>query len=131
MKTDFDVIVVGGGLAGLAAGTTAARAGASVVVLESHAPGGRARITERDGFVFNQGAHALYVGGPGASLLASLGVKPTGTPPPTDRYKVLSGGSQHILPTGPGTLLRTTCIGARDKAQFARLPRARSRDHRN
>src|SRR5512132_4377665 len=121
MTANFDVIVIGGGLAGLAAGVASTMGGASTIVLEAHHPGGRARTTERDGFVFNHGAHALYVGGPGMEVLRTLGVRPEGTAPPLDRYRVLLDGEQHILPSGPGTLLRTTCLGARDKAQFGKL----------
>ena len=121
MSEPWDVIVVGGGLAGLAAAATAAAGGASTVVLEGHQPGGRARVSERGGYVFNMGAHALYVGGPGASVLAGLGVHPVGTAPPLGRYRALRAGHQYVLPTGPGSLLRTTLFGARSKAQFLRV----------
>lgn len=121
MTTNFDVIVIGGGLAGLAAGVASTMGGASTLVLEAHHPGGRARTTERDGFIFNHGAHALYVGGPGMSVLRTLGVRPRGTAPPIRRYRALLDGQQHILPSSPGALLRTTCMGARDKAQFGKL----------
>ena len=90
MRTDFDVIVVGGGLAGLAAGATAAMGGASTVVLEAHQPGGRARVAERSGFVFNNGIHALFTGGPGATVLRTLGIQPKGAAPPMDRYMTSS-----------------------------------------
>lgn len=74
-----DVAVVGGGLAGLAAAATAARAGSSVVVIEARrAPGGRARSDEVDGFVVNHGAHALYRRGAGMAVLKMLGVHPRG-----------------------------------------------------
>jgi len=121
MTTNWDVIVVGGGLAGLAAGATAARRGASTVVLEAHSPGGRARTTEREGFIFNHGAHALYMAGAGCRVLESFGIRPTGAAPPVHRYRVLADGAQHALPSGPTTLLRTRCFGARDKAQFGKL----------
>ncbi|MCA9535165.1 MAG: FAD-dependent oxidoreductase, partial [Myxococcales bacterium] len=45
---ETDVVVVGGGLAGLLVAEATARAGRRVVVLErSHAPGGRARTQPR------------------------------------------------------------------------------------
>lgn len=54
-----DLIVVGAGLAGLAAGALASTGGQRVVVLDAHGGNGRAQTTERDGFVFNGGPRAL------------------------------------------------------------------------
>jgi phytoene dehydrogenase-like protein len=127
MRADWDVIVIGAGLAGLAAGATAARAGSATLVLEAHLPGGRARVTTKDGFAFNRGVHALYQGGAGREVLRGLGIEPQGSPPPLARYQALAGGQLHLLPTGPGSLLRTTLLGRKDKvalaALLARLPR--------
>src|SRR5271165_6975649 len=127
MDTQFDVVVVGAGLAGLTAAATATAGGARTLVLEAHRPGGRARTTERQGFTLNLGAHALYRRGPGARVLADLGVAPTGAPPPLSRYQGSLDGALHQLPTGPSSLLRTSLLGARSKVQLggflARLPR--------
>lgn len=113
--------MVGGGMAGLAAGATAARAGASAVVLEAHQPGGRARTTEKDGFVFNMGGHALYCGGPGMEVLRDLGVAVSGPKPLLKEYQLLIDGELHLLPSGPSTLLKTTAMTPRGKAGFAKL----------
>ncbi len=121
MATDADVIVVGAGLAGLAAAETARRAGAKVLVLEAHQPGGRARTVERDGFTLNMGAHALYRNGAGTKVLAALGITPLGVAPPLDRYRALTGGDLHALPTGPATLRRTGALGSRSKFQLIHL----------
>jgi phytoene dehydrogenase-like protein len=127
MRADWDVIVIGAGLAGLAAGATAARAGSRALVLDAHVPGGRARVSERDGFVFNRGGHALYKGGAGWAVLRGLGIEPQGGSPPLGRYQALAGGGLHLLPTSPGSLRRTTLLGRKDKvalaALLARLPR--------
>ena len=56
-----DVAVVGGGLAGLAAAAFAARAGATVTLLDGRAVGGRARSADREGFVVNEGAPGVTV----------------------------------------------------------------------
>ncbi|HEX5299909.1 MAG TPA: FAD-dependent oxidoreductase [Streptosporangiaceae bacterium] len=123
--------MIGAGLAGLAAGATATRAGAAALVLEAHVPGGRARVTTRDGFVFNRGVHALYQAGAGREVLRRLGIEPQGSPPPLGRYQALAGGTLHLLPTGPDSLRRTTLLGREDKeavaALLAGLPRLEPR----
>lgn len=125
--------MVGGGLAGLAAGATATRAGASTLVLEAHRLGGRARTAEREGFVFNLGGHALYAGSVGMPVLRELGVIPAGSKPPLKDYRLLVDGELHVLPSGPGTLLRTTALTGRSKAAFGKLlgllPRTNPADH--
>jgi glycine/D-amino acid oxidase-like deaminating enzyme len=121
MKSDFDVIVVGGGLGGLAAAATAARSGASVVVLEAHQPGGRAQTTERDGFVLNRGIHAHFTAGPGRAVLDTLDISVLGAAPPMNRYKLLADGAQHILPLDPDGIAHTTYLDRADKAQLAEL----------
>ncbi len=50
------VIVIGAGFAGLAAATLLAKEGHEVIILEKNdQPGGRARVWEKDGFVFDMG----------------------------------------------------------------------------
>lgn len=72
----WDQVVVGAGLAGLAAALTGKRGGADVLVLEKSArPGGLARSVFREGFTFNQGPRAIYQGGAAARILAELGLE--------------------------------------------------------
>ena len=60
----FDVAIVGGGLAGLAASIYLAKAGKKVIVLEkSNHLGGRGMTINKNGICMNLGAHALYRGG--------------------------------------------------------------------
>ena len=122
------VHVIGGGLGGLAAAALVARSGHPVVVHERRGRlGGKATTDVRRGYRFNQGPHALYLGGEAAAVLRDLGVPMKGIAPPTNRTRMVLAGELHFAPGGVGSLLRTTIIGVRDKLELAslmaRLPR--------
>lgn len=122
VELDVEVAVVGAGLAGLAAATVAARAGASVVVYDVRRAGGRARSDERDGFIFNQGPHALYRAGAGVGVLDRLGVRFEGSLPcPIAAGYREGSGVVGVLPSSPASLLRSRLIGIGDKVRLGRL----------
>src|SRR5579884_1943962 len=115
-----DVIVVGGGLAGLAAAAYVGRTGRSVVLLEkAPAPGGRARTEHRSGYCFNLGAHALYTGGAASRVLAELGVSCTAGRP--GQIGLLAGGRLQTMPATVKALLTSQALGLRDKIELATL----------
>lgn len=123
-----EVVVVGGGLAGLAAAATAARAGRAVVVLEGHRLGGRAQVDRRNGYTFNRGPRALYLAGAGHRVLGDLGVPlDGGHRPPLGGGMAARGAELHLLPTAGGSLLRTSLVPAAQKVRLAatlvRLPK--------
>ena len=103
-----DVIVIGGGLAGLTTAALLARAGKSVTLFEQSSSeiGGRARTSIYDGFYFNQGPHALFLADAGAAVLQELGIAYTGgIPPPTglrirheEKYRLLANSSSASIP---------------------------------
>ena len=103
-----DVIVIGGGLAGLTTAALLARAGKSVTLFEQSSSeiGGRARTSVFDGFYFNQGPHALFLAAEGAAVLQELGIAYTGgIPPPTglrirheEKYRLLATSSSASIP---------------------------------
>lgn len=66
----YDVVIVGGGLAGLASGAYLASKGKKIALLERGALGGRAVTLKIKGFNFNFGAHAIY--GRDTSVLSTL-----------------------------------------------------------
>jgi phytoene dehydrogenase-like protein len=122
-----DVVVVGGGLAGLAAASYLARGGLSVEVLErAETAGGRARTREQDGFAFNLGPHALYRRGAAAAVLRELDVPYSGAPPRSG-YRAVVGTRLTALPTTPGALLTARLLPLRAKVQVARWYAALSR----
>lgn len=100
-------IVIGGGPAGLIAASHLADAGLRTTLLESRARlGGRAASDTRDGFVLNQGPHALYVGGPGMRELRGLGVDPPRWNPVSLRSVLLRGGRPRRLVGGWPAIVR-------------------------
>jgi len=113
-----DVVVVGGGIAGLTAAITAAEAGRNVVVLEARdVAGGRAKSAAFAGATFDAGPHALYRSGAGMKILRELGIDPSGSEPQGPQMAHDERGL-HRLPSGVGTLLTTTYLSSADKAAF-------------
>jgi len=127
MDDTIDIAVVGAGLAGLIAARLAMQQGARVVVIEPHAPGGRAQSADHDGFLFNRGPHALYLGGEAKKVLSRLGIDPPGGSPPGNLAHALRGNDLIPLPTTARALLTSPLLGVRSRLAlarlFARLPR--------
>ncbi len=120
-----DVVVIGGGLTGLAAATLAARGGRSVILLDkAGAFGGRATTTASGEYSFNLGPHALYRGGPAEAVLGELGVAYRGAPPNVSGGLAVANGAVHALPGGTLSLLTTGLFGLRAKLETARLLKA-------
>jgi glycine/D-amino acid oxidase-like deaminating enzyme len=119
MDSTYDVVVIGGGLAGLTAAATASRGGANVLSLDRQHVGGRAATDERAGFLLNRGAHALYRSGSAIEVLKRLGITPRGTAPQLDEATVLFDGELLALPNGPSSLARSRWLDRRDKLQFS------------
>ncbi len=119
-ETTYDVIVIGAGLAGLAAAQSATRAGARVLVLDGQPPGGRARTDEHDGYLFNRGPHALYLGGHAQRVLESFAVDIAGGQPSSSSFGS-RGGTVAPLPSGARTLLTTPLLGVRGKLAIGSL----------
>ena len=132
---DADVVVVGGGLAGLTAANYVASAGLRVEVLEARRHlGGRASTECLGGFLLNQGPHALYRGGQAYQIMTDLGLTPSGQRPPSAGL-IRMGGTPHLAPSGIISLLRTKAFGLRTKIELAgvlaRLPRLEPQEFAN
>ena len=117
-----DVIVIGGGLAGLAAAAYVARGGRSVIVCEKASSlGGRAATTAAGDFRLNLGAHALYRGGAAETVLRELGVAVRGKAPSPSGAFAVARGAAHALPGGFLSLITTGLFGLPAKLETARL----------
>jgi phytoene dehydrogenase-like protein len=122
MTAKKQVVVIGGGLAGLAAATYAARAGRGVTLLEKASePGGRAATHDKHGYALNIGPHALYLGGPAEEVLGELGVASPGASPPTAGRFALDRGVLRAIPSGLVSMLTTSLLPLGGKIELARM----------
>ncbi|MGB6552706.1 MAG: FAD-dependent oxidoreductase [Candidatus Binataceae bacterium] len=115
---DFDIVVVGGGLAGLCAASCASSAGARVALYESSPElGGRARTRVKEGFCFNYGAHAMYRGGSLDTALRDQGVVARGSVPNLVAGYFVRDRTLHLAPYGRSALAETTLYPSAVKAE--------------
>ena len=115
------VAVIGAGIAGFSAAIEAARAGREVVLYDGREqPGGRARTRTVDGFRINEGAHALYLGGPANAFLRELGCEPASGVPATGNGLGIDGDMVGTFPEGFWSLLRTPLLKG-DRMRLVRL----------
>jgi len=120
----FDVLVVGGGLAGLIAACETAKAGLSTLVVESSdALGGRARTRLQGEFSFNQGPHALFASGALRLAIDQLGVTYQGAPAPSDGGKLLWGEALHPMPSTALALMTAAPLSTLDRVELASVLR--------
>ncbi len=100
------VVVVGVGMAGLAAAGLLAQRGVAVTVLEGASQvGGRAQTQERDGGRLNLEPHALYKTGAARRVLSQLAVAAPGASPPGHAWALRPGEPLSRLPIDPRGVL--------------------------
>jgi phytoene dehydrogenase-like protein len=116
---DDQVIIVGGGLAGLTCACALARAGRPVRLLDAGAElGGRAATTEHGQYLLNRGAHALYPSS--ERLLSAVGVEVSGQHPRPAAGMVLRAGELLRAPFDPRALLGPGLLSPGERMRFVR-----------
>ncbi len=115
--TPFPVVVIGGGISGLACAYRLQQAGIPARVLEAGTrPGGLIATKEKDGFRFELGPQSFLSTLPLLQLIDALGLKNEllYADPKAPRY-ILSGGRLVAAPLAPPSLLTTKLLGAGTK----------------
>ena len=116
---DHEVIVIGGGIAGLACAAKLARAGVDLLLLEKDdTPGGNVRSETLDGFLVERGPHTFMpsaddifelveMAGIESQLLASR--------PAAKKRFIVRGGKMHKVFSGPGSFVSSRLLSLRGK----------------
>jgi phytoene dehydrogenase-like protein len=113
------IVVVGGGIAGLAASIYLARQGRPVTLFERRRDlGGRAVTHIRQGFRFNLGPHAIARGGAAWSVYRELGIPARGGHPAISGLALLNG-SRYRLPVGLFSVLTSSLLDGKGKVEAA------------
>jgi len=120
-QNKYDVVIIGGGLAGLCAAVLLAQKGEKVAILEKRKEfGGRASTKEVSGSFFNLGPHALYKKGNVVKLLHSLNIKLNGGTPST-KGSVYYENKKFELPSNIVSIFKTKLLSWAEKKEFIRL----------
>ncbi len=126
MAESVDVVVVGGGVAGLAAATRLVAAGRRVALLErGKRLGGVLGSVSVAGHRFETGPNTLQSSGEAwSALVRELGLDDqlVTSAPEAKRRLVWRGGQLHDLPTSPPALLRSKLMNRRGKLRLLAEP---------
>ena len=119
----YDVCILGAGFGGLSTAALLRQQGLRVCVLEkANQPGGRARMTRRDGFLLDWGMHVFRFAedGPMQKVFDRLRLPVDWVLGRHTGY-VIADGAMHLAPNGPGPFLKTGLFSASEKLQIARI----------
>jgi len=129
--TRVDALVVGAGLAGLAAATTLRGAGLDVRLLEAGArPGGVVGSERVGGYLVERGPNTLRVPGPARAALAGLGLESqlVAAAPASRLRGIYCDGRIVPLPTSPVSAITTGLVSWRGKLRILAEPFVRRGD---
>lgn len=126
-RRNWDLIIIGGGIAGLTAAAFAARAGQQVLLVEkANQVGGRAATDEQEECLFNRGPHALFAKAGGMGVLRELGISPEGKLA-VAKGELVYEQKRFAMPTAPGPILFSQLLSWSDKKELVRFMAGLSR----
>lgn len=121
MTQKWDVVIVGGGLAGFVAANYLAKTDLSILILErGKKVGGRARTDRIREQYFNLGPHALYNKGKAKSILEELDVQLNGKSPKLGGILV-EKNMEYAAPFAPSGLFTTSLLNWKERIEWARV----------
>lgn len=118
MTEKWDIVIVGGGLAGYVAATYLARTDLSILVLEKGGRlGGRAGTNKIKQQYLNVGPHALAKKGIAKSVLEELGIRLSGKSPKVGGILV-ENDLEYAAPFSPLELFTTRLLNPRERMEW-------------
>jgi phytoene desaturase len=118
---DFQVIVIGGGYAGLSVGAILAHNGYRVLLLErSKLLGGRASFTKRDGYTVEYGLHANRFGPQGAAAAVFRRIEKELKFIEPGEPELWKDGAFYPVPNSTGKIMRSPLLSFGSRLKMAR-----------
>lgn len=121
MTQKWDIVIVGGGLAGYVAANYVAKKNLSILILEKgKSVGGRARTNKIHQQYLNLGPHAFYKNGKSKSILEDLGIKLNGKAPNLGGI-LIDNKIEHVAPFTPAGLFSTSLLNWKERVEWITL----------
>lgn len=121
MEGTWDVVIVGGGLAGYVAANYLAKTGMSILIIEKDKKvGGRARTDKINQEFFNLGPHALYAKGNAVPILQELGIELYGKSPKL-KGLLINDQVEYAAPFNPLGVLTTDFLSWKERMEWLKV----------
>ncbi|TXC85810.1 NAD(P)/FAD-dependent oxidoreductase [Metabacillus litoralis] len=118
MTQKWDVVIVGGGLAGYVAANLLSRTNLSILILEKgKSVGGRARTNKMNNQYLNLGPHALNNKGIAKSILEELGITLNGKSPKLGGI-LIENNIEYAAPFSPLDLFTTKLLNWKERLEW-------------